>query len=428
VRADHQHQGHPALKPLLSGIRVIEAASMVMVPSVGAALADYGAEVIKLEPIEGDLNRRGHRIPGMPVHDGEYCFLPDNRGKRSLSIDLKAREAREILRRLVRSADVFLTNHRPKSLEGLGLTWPALRGINPRLVYAHGTGFGDAGDEIDKPGFDSVCYWSRSGMEAGLFPLDGWLGPLGYGTGDHPAGMALLSAVLMALFARERTGRGTRVSCSLLASGAWSNAVLIQAKLLGAQFLERRPREDARSFTSVYYRTGDRRLFKMAIVDTERDWPKVCKAIGRPELANDPRYATLADRVKDGRMGELVRICDAIFATQPMEFWQRRLQECDVPHSVVATLDDVVADRQMAANDVFVEIDDPALGRVRTVDTPMKIEEYPKAKRSGAPRLGEHTRAILAEAGYRGHEIDSLIESRVVADPHAPTAPVPGPQ
>ena len=301
--------------------------------------------------------------------------------------------------------------------------------MNPRLVYAHGTGFGDVGEEIDKPGFDSVCYWSRSGMEASLFPLDGWLGPLGYGTGDHPTGMALLSAVLLALFARERTGRGTRVSCSLLASGAWSNAVLIQAKLLGAQFLERRPREDARSFTSVYYRAGDRRLFKMAVVDTQRDWPKVCRAIGRPELAGDPRYATLPDRVQDGRMRELIQICDRIFASQPMQYWQRRLDEADVPYSVVASLDDVIADKQMAANDVFVEIDDPVLGRVRTVDTPLQIEEYPKAvTRSPAPRLGEHTREILTEAGFGAEQIDSLIESRVIADHAVPSAPIPGPQ
>src|SRR5512141_538526 len=151
---------------LLSGIRVVEAASMIMVPSVGAALADYGAEVIKLEPIEGDLNRRGHLIPGMPLHDYEYCFLPDNRGKRSLAIDLKAPEARAILRRLIEGADVFLTNHRHKSLDGLGMTWPELQAINPRLIYAHGTGFGDSGPEIDKPGFDSVCYWSRSATAA----------------------------------------------------------------------------------------------------------------------------------------------------------------------------------------------------------------------------------------------------------------------
>ena len=406
-------------KGLLSGVRVLEAASMVMVPSVGAVLADYGAQVVKLEPVEGDLNRRGHLIPGMPVHDTEYCFLPDNRGKRSLALDLKAPEARQILRRLVEQADVFLTNHRPKSLVALGLDWPALQAINPRLVYAHGTGYGDAGEEIDKPGFDSVCYWARSGMEANMFPLDGWLGPLGYGTGDHPTGMALLSAVLMALLARERSGRGTRVSCSLLASGAWSNAVMLQAKLLGATFLERRPREEARSFTSVYYRAGDRRLFKMAVVDTQRDWPKVCRAIGRPDLADNPRYATLEERVKEGRMGELIGICDAIFARQPMAVWRRALEEADVPFSVVATFDDVIADPQMAANRVFVEMDDPVLGRVRTVDTPMRIEGHPKVPPAPAPRLGEHTRAILAELGLDEREIDALARRRVIAQRQA---------
>ena len=412
---------------LLSGIRVIEAASMIMVPSVGAALADYGAQVIKLEPIEGDLNRRGHHIPGMPVHEAEYCFLPDNRGKRSMAIDLKAPEARGILRRLIENADVFLTNHRPKSLEGLGLGWPELQAINPRLVYAHGTGFGDIGDEIDKPGFDSVCYWSRSGLEANLFPVDGWLGSLGYGAGDHPTGMALLSAVMMALFAREKSGRGTRVSVSLLASGAWSNSVMIQAKLLGAKFLERRPREDARSFTAVYYRAGDRRLFKMAVVDTRRDWPKVCRAIGRPELAGDPRYATLEERMQEGRMRELVLLCDAIFASQPMSYWQRALEAADVPYSVVATLDDVVADKQMAANGVFVEIDDPVLGRVRTVNTPLQIDGHPKVTPMPAPRLGEHTRAILAEIGLGEGEIAALAQRRVVAERAEPSAPIPGP-
>ena len=396
---------------ILSGMRVVEAASMIMVPSVGAALADYGAQVVKIEPLEGDLNRRGHHIPGMPTHamDYEYCFLPDNRGKRSLSLDLKAPEAKDIVRRLVEGADVFLTNFRQKALDRLGLGWPELQALNPRLVYAHGTGYGDAGPEADKPGFDSVSYWSRSGMEAALFPLEGWLGSLGYGTGDHPAGMALLSSVLLALFARERSGRGARVACSLLASGAWSNSVMLQARLLEAKFHERRPREQARNFTSVYYRSADRRIFKMSVVDAARGWPSICRAIGRADLIDDPRYATLAARTAEGRMAELVHICDGIFATRPMAYWSLALEEADVPHSVVASFDEVVADPQMAANRVFVELDDPGLGRVRTVDTPLQVDDHPKAAPRPAPRLGEHTRAILAEAGLNGEAIDGLV-------------------
>jgi crotonobetainyl-CoA:carnitine CoA-transferase CaiB-like acyl-CoA transferase len=398
---------------LLSGIRVVEAASMVMVPAVGAALADYGAEVVKLEPLEGDLNRRGHLLPGMPLHAAEYCFLADNRGKRSLAIDLKAPEARAILHRLVAGADIFLTNHRPKSLAGLGLSWPELQALNPRLIYAHGTGFGDEGEEINKPGFDTVCYWSRSGLEANLFPIDGWPGHVGYGAGDHPAGLALFSSVLLALFARERSGRGTRVTTSLLASGAYANSVMIQAKLLGAQFQERRPREDARSFTSVYYRAADKRVFKMAIVSTERDWPRVCRAIGRPELATNPRYATLADRLEEGRMRELIALCDGIFAAQPMAYWMHALDEADVPYSVVANYDDVVNDPQMAANGVFMEMDDPVFGRVKSVDTPMRVEGHAKVKRKSAPRLGEHTREVLAQLGFASEEIKTLLSRKI---------------
>jgi formyl-CoA transferase len=390
---------------------------MVMVPSVGGLLAEYGAQVTKIEPLEGDLNRRGHYIPGMPIHptNYEYCFLPDNRGKRSISLDLKAPEATAIVRRLIEGADVFLTNYRHKALERLGLGWPELEKLNPRLVYAHGTGFGDCGDEADKPGFDAVCYWSRSALEATLFPIEGWLGSLGYGTGDHPSGMALFSSVLLALLARERTGKGTRVTSSLIANGAWSNSILIQARLLEAKFLERRPREDARNFIGVYYRAGDGRIFKMAIVDSQAGWPKVCRAIGRPDLVHDPRYATNEARCEDGRMRELILLCDQIFATQPMEHWKRALEEADVPYSVVATYDDVANDAQMAANDVFVEVEEPGLGSVRTVSSPFHLEAHPKMTAERPPRLGEHTREVLAELGLETSEIDLLHRRGVVA-------------
>lgn len=387
---------------------------MVMVPSVGGLLADYGADVVKVEPLEGDLNRRGHHIPGMPEHDYEYCFLPDNRNKRSLALDLKAEAGRDVLFRLLEGADVFLTNYRRQALARLGLGWEDLRARNPRLVYAHGTGFGDRGPEADKPGFDAVCYWSRSGLEATLFPVDGWLGPTGYGTGDHPSGMALFSAVLLALLARERSGRGSRVSSSLLANGAWANAIGIQARLLDAKFHERLPREEARNFTGVYYRARDGRIFKMTVVDVRGGWPKVCRAIGRPDLIDDPRYATPEARSEPGRMRELIEICDQIFARHDMEHWHRAFEEHDVPHSIVASYDDVVSDQQMAANGVFVEIDDPELGRVRSVSSPFELDSHAKVPSASAPRLGEHSREILAELGIGGDEAERLMNEGVV--------------
>lgn len=392
---------------ILHGIRVVETASMIMVPSVGALMSDYGAEVIKVEPLEGDLNRRGHHLPGMPESEYGYCFLPDNRNKKSVALDLKSEEGRAILLRLLRDADVFLTNYRPAALDRLKLSYDHLKDDNPRLIYALGTGYGERGPEAQKPGFDSVCYWARSALEASMFPIEGWLGPLTYGSGDHPSGMALFGAVMLALLARVQTGRGCKVSSSLLANGAWSNSVTIQAKLCDAQFHPRRPREEALNFTSVYYRAGDGRIFKMTVVDVEQGWPRICRAIGRPDLIEDPRYATL--EVRRGHMSELIELCDEIFATQDMAYWKRALEEADVPFSIIATYDDVVADEQMAATDVFVEVEDPDIGRVRTVNSPLSIDGHPKRAPEAAPRLGADTRQVLAELDFDEAKIEALL-------------------
>jgi crotonobetainyl-CoA:carnitine CoA-transferase CaiB-like acyl-CoA transferase len=395
---------------------VIDAATMVMVPSAAVVMADFGADVIKVEPLQGDLNRVGHLIPGMPTHDLDYCFFQDNRNKRSIALDLKSSRGREVMHRLVKGADVFFTNTRARALAKLGLDWETLRALNPRLVYAHGTGYGDRGSEANKPGFDAVCYWSRSGLENTMFPVEGWLGPIPYGSGDHPTGMTLLAAVLMALYRRERTGEGCRVTTSLLANGAWSNAIVIQARLLGATFHPKRPRENPLNFAAVYYLPRDQRPFKFTIIDHDAGWPRLCHAAGLPELVDQPRYATKAAR---GEVtGELVAIFDRAFAARDLDEWRRRFEEHDVPFSVLATYDDIVEDEQMIANDVFVEVDDARCGRVRTVDSPIAIDGVAKTPPRRAPRLGEHGREILAEAGFAGDEIASLVAQGVVRSAH----------
>ncbi|HUP23158.1 MAG TPA: CoA transferase [Thermoanaerobaculia bacterium] len=402
----------PPTEAPLSGLRVIDAATMVMVPSAAVVMADFGADVIKVEPPQGDLNRVGHLIPGMPTLDFEYCFFQDNRNKRSLALDLRHPRGRDAMHRLVRDADVFFTNTRARALERLGLDWETLRTINPRLIYAHGTGYGDLGQEANKPGYDAVCYWSRSGLENTMFPVEGWLGPIPYGSGDHPTGMALLAAVMIALYRRDRTGEGCRVTTSLLASGAWSNATVIQARLLGATFHPKRPRHDPLNFAAVYYLSADQRPFKFTIIDHDAGWPKLCRAAGLTELIDDPRYATKVARAQVN--GELVAHLDGSFAAHDLDHWRHRFEAHDVPFSILSTYDDIVEDEQMVENDVFVEIEDERRGRVRTVNTPIALDGCAKETPRRAPRLGEHSRDVLTEAGFTAEDIASMVAEGVV--------------
>ena len=379
--------------PPLSGLLVIEAASMVMVPAAASVLADHGAEVIKIEPPNGDLNRRGQLIPGMPISEHEYPFLQDNRNKKSVVINLKLPAGQRALHRLIERADIFLTNYRSEALPRLGMDWETLKEKNPRLIYAHGTGFGDRGAEAKKPGFDTVSYWSRSALEATLFPLEGELGALAYGSGDHPTGMTLVSAILMALLQRERTGVGGRVTTSLIAAGAWANSTLIQAKLLGAEFQERLPRDQTINYARPYYRDSQGQVFKFTIVDHPGTWPRFCRAIEREDLLEDARFETLEARSENAPW--LVAMLDKLFATQPITHWREVFAANDVPFSPLSSYDDVVSDEQLTDNGVFVEYELPGHGKVRGVNTPITLDGVPKVAPKAAPRLGEHTRSVL---------------------------------
>jgi len=181
----------------------------------------------------------------MPASDLPYTFQADNRNKKSVAIDVKTAAGYEILSRLVARADVFATNYRLSALSRLRLTYDDLAPIQPRLIYALGTAFGEEGSERDKPGYDAVTYWSRSAIESQVFPVDGWLGPFPYGSGDHPSGMALFGAILLGLYERQKTGRGCKVSTSLLANGAWANATMLQAQLVGRRGIRRKTAKSA---------------------------------------------------------------------------------------------------------------------------------------------------------------------------------------
>jgi formyl-CoA transferase len=399
---------------ILEGIRVVEAANMVYVPCVGAVMADYGAEVIKVEPPGGgDIHRYGHELPGMPDSEIPYPFQVDNRNKKSVVLDLKQEAGQQTMHRLLASADVFLTNYRRRGLEKTRLRYSDLSPLNPRLIYAYGSGYGERGPEADKPGYDMVCYWSRSGIESQIFPFDEVLGPIPYGAGDHPSGMMLLAGVLLALYERERTGKGSKVSASLVAAGAWANSTMIAAELANAHFYDKVRREDSYNFTYIYYKPRDERVFKLNIHDHEKLWAPFCRAIERPDLINDPRFAEIPVRVKN--MKELIRIIDGEIAKQDAVYWYQRFSEHDIPHTPLPDYQEIGADEQLAANDVFVEVDHPRHGRFRTVNSPFTIDQHPKVPPGPSPELGEHTREVLEGLGLAETEVEELLGSGVAA-------------
>ncbi len=399
--------------PLLQGIRVIEVASMLMAPSAAAVLSDFGAEIIKVEPPkEGDPNRHLHQMPGMPESEIPFCFVQDNRNKRSIALDLKTEAGQEILQKLVKTADVFVTNYRPSALKKLNLTYEASQALNPRLIYAYGSAFGDKGPEADKGGYDMIGYWARSGIESAMLPPHGEMSRFPTGTGDHPSGMSLFGSIMLALFARERTGQGYKVSTSLLANGAWTNSSFIQAKLCGAQFRESRPRENAYNFSTLSYQSKDDKLIKLTIVNTERDWPRLCQALKRPDLAKETKFKT--DEARRENMKELIMILDHIFAEQDLEKWIQLLLQYDIPHSRVADYDDVIRDEQMIANDFFAEMEHPRFGHLQTVSSPIAIEDVEKSQPQPPPELGQHSQQILEELGYNPAQIELFLKQGVI--------------
>ena len=220
---------------ILSGLRVIDCGTYIAGPAAAVVMSDFGADVIKIErPPHGDPYRYLPLVPGMPIGNTDYCWILDGRNKRSLALNLGTPEGRDILIKLVESADVFITNYQPDLTRKFRLTWDDLRPLNDRLIYAYVTGYGELGEGAGQPGYDSTAYWARSGLMstmryAGNDPVQS---PAGFG--DHPTSMALFAGIMMALYERERTGRGTKVSTSLMANGAWSNACQIQAAMCGA--------------------------------------------------------------------------------------------------------------------------------------------------------------------------------------------------
>ena len=301
------------MRPILEGIRVLDVGSFVFGPAAATVMADFGADVVKVEPPEtGDPYRYLHQMPPLPKCDEDYCWLLTGRGKRSVALDLKDAEAREVLLRLVREADVFVTNYPLRVLADLRLAWRDLEPLNPRLVFAHATGFGEDGPEAEKPGYDATAWWARSGLQDAVRPRGGLPGVSVPGMGDHPSAMALFGAIMLALYQRERTGRGSKVRSSLLANGAWSNAIYLQAMLCGAESFRTRRLPRARQRAREHLRDGRRRVdpagdgaggqaLAGALPRAGAPRPRRGPALRDPRRAPRAREGALRDRRADPR-------------------------------------------------------------------------------------------------------------------------------
>jgi crotonobetainyl-CoA:carnitine CoA-transferase CaiB-like acyl-CoA transferase len=371
----------------LHGYRVIELSIWVAGPAAASMLADWGADVIKVESAAGDPNRYTLQHIGVDIPDSP-AFALDNRGKRGVVLDLKSSGDREALSELLEGADVFVTNLRPAALERLSLDPVALRERYPRLVVATLTSFGWQGPDRDRPGYDVSAFWARSGMAARMLPADEPPPQSRPGMGDRMAATALVAGITAALLNRARTGAGEVVDVSLLRTGLYCNGNDLSTQLAFGKRARTRPREDQESPRYNPYRTADGRWLWLIALEGDRHWPELAAALGRPDLADDPRFAGSKARRANGRA--LIAELDAIFAGRTLEQWAGVLNEAGVWWERVVDLDEVVADPQAAAAGAWAET-----GGLRSVATPVTFWQAGAGPQRPAPKLGEHTAQVL---------------------------------
>ncbi len=404
-----------AMPAPLDGIRVLEVANWLAAPAAGALLADLGADVIKVEPPEGDVFREFLLRSMGYTHEfaGNYAFQLDNRGKRSVTVALDRPGGPELVRRIAGGCDVFLTNLIQQRRVRYGLTWEELRAASPRVVYGSLSGYGTRGPDANRPGFDYAAFWARSGL-MGLLGEPPSPPPLCRGgQGDHTTALNLLAAVLAALRLRDATGEAQHVEVTLQGTGMWTLGGDVQAALVAREQPTRHERAHPANpiWNSYQAGCGGWLLLVMPQPDPHY-WPRFCEMIGRPAWAEDPRYATLHDRRRES--ATLTREIEARFAEHDLAHWAERLDRFGLIWAPVATLPDVIDDPQAREMGWFTNLEHETLGRFETLDTPFKIYGAEVGARGPAPEAGAHTFDVLAELGVGDEELAQLAGDGVI--------------
>ncbi len=410
-----QHTPTDALP--FQGLKVIDCASFIAGPAAATILGDFGADVIKIEPLEGDPYRSLYVVPGSPASKGNYPWELDSRNKRSLAIDLKRLRGVAVLHRLVAQADIFITNLPLPARERLAIDHARLAPLNARLIYASLTAYGETGAEAGKTGFDATAYWARSGLMDLIRP-DHTAPPARAvaGLGDHPTATALFAAITTALYRRERTGRGGLVSTSLLANGLWANGVQVQATLDGVTYPPRQPRHQAPNPFANVYRCADGRWLNLVILN-EQMVPALLHALGDPSLLGDPRMTSPA--LRGAHNVEAIASLDHCFARHDLATWRTKLDAAGVTFGIINTLADVAFDEQARQAQTLVPFADEDGW---TVASPLQLQGVQQRRPERAPQLGQHSAQVLQQAGYTGSDIAQLIDEGIVLDGATPGA------
>lgn len=400
----------------LEGVRVVEFANFAAAPSSVAIMADLGAEVIKVEAVGGDPLRGLMKQVQLPEgqHNPDHAFQFINRGKKSIQINLEDPAGVELAHKLVATADVVLTNLLPSRRKRFGLAVEDLLAIKPDLVVGLLSGYGEVGDEIDRPGYDVTAFFSRSGLHGSSIPPGGSPPHARPGQGDHITGIAMFAALMTGLRARDMTGEGQVVEASLLRTATWTIALDLATSLVDGKPAYDRPRERALSPMLEAFKCSDGRWLQFTMPDTGDAWERFCTALDREDLIEHEDYTT--GRKRYHSIGALLATLDETLRSKPVDYWARRLDEQRCIWAPVNDTAMAVVDPQVRATGAFETIEHPKAGNFETVAAPFRIHTSPEVGvRGPAPDKGEHTAELLAELGFDEDAVHDLTERGIVA-------------
>jgi formyl-CoA transferase len=392
----------------LAGLRVLDISSFIAAPAAAVVLGDWGADVIKVEGPEGDPNRTMmNTSANYPKAAVNYPWEMDSRNKRGISLDLKKPDARAALDRLIAISDILICNFPPPVRDKLKLAYEDVKKVNPKLIYASLTGYGESGPDRDRPGFDVTAYFARSGLLEAQRYEGGPPGVPGPAQGDRATAMSLVSAILLALMHRTKTGEGSWVGTSLIGNGLWSCGVIAQAALVGGFLPPRPPIDRPRTALGNIYRTSDDRWLQLTIVREDKLWVPLCKVIERPDLPDDPRFRTQDDR--RAHSADLATILRETFASNTFDYWLKILSANEITFGVINRPQDIPDDLQAAHEGAIVDTAIPAMPR--TLSNPIRLGFAEQRIAHAAPTLGQHGDEVLREAGLSATEIAALKSS-----------------